>query len=62
MVCASHILFTDMTPEVKNWESAPRSLNAEGIQQLLVHFMHKFCKVPLLKVSLCHHYCWAILS
>jgi len=31
------------------------------IQQLLVHFTHKFCEVPLLKVSLCHHYCWAVL-
>jgi hypothetical protein len=54
MLCASYILFTDMTPEVKNGESMLRSLDegGGGIQQLLVCFMYKVCEVPSLQVSL----------
>jgi len=40
----------------------PRSLDEGGdIPQLLVPIMYNVCEVPSLKVSLCHHYCRAVL-
>jgi len=40
MVCASHILFTDVTPEVKNWESVPKLLDAGGIHTAVTCPLH----------------------